>query len=261
MDSSMGHDAEGPPVRQIPKGARRVLGVLLEKAFTTPEYYPLTLKACTSGCNQKQNRDPLSQYSEENVEQYLDDLRQLGLIAVVHSESGRTERFRHFMRKRYTFTEPQLAVLTELFLRGRQQMGELRTRASRMVPIESQEDLRTALQGLIDEGYVQATGSLDRRGVEVDHTFYLPEEKKTVEKRTYEEEPPAAPTSSTAVPQRMAPSAPSERVAAPAVALPDSGLVNRLAVLEAQHEELQRQCDEMAKELRSLQGRLDAVGA
>lgn len=172
-----------PPVRELTKGQRRVLGVLVEKAITTPDQYPLTLKALTAGCNQKSNRDPVTTYSEEAVEEYVGELRVLGLVACVHTESGRTERFRHYVRKRFPFNEPQLAVMTELWLRGRQQLGELRSRASRMAPIETQEDLRAALQGLMEHGYVQASGPLERRGVEVDHSFYPASEGRRLEPR------------------------------------------------------------------------------
>jgi uncharacterized protein YceH (UPF0502 family) len=153
-----------------------VLGALLEKAFTTPEQYPLTLKALTAACSQKSNRDPLRSYTEDEVESALQDLQGQGLVAEVHTDGGRTPRYRHLVRKRFALTEPQFAILTELWLRGRQQMGELRTRASRMAAIESQEDLRAALEPLLAEGYVRASGPLERRGVEVDHGFYPDDE-------------------------------------------------------------------------------------
>jgi uncharacterized protein YceH (UPF0502 family) len=185
------------PVRELTKAQRRVLGTMIEKAFTVPESYPLTLKAATSGCNQKSNRSPVTNFSEDAVLQTLDELRALGLVAVVHTESGRTERYRHYARKRFPFSEPQLAIITELLLRGRQQLGELRSRASRMVPIESLMDLRNELEQLLAEGYLQANGDLDRRGIEVDHLFYpasenmrmqpvfgqAPEESRTVSVR------------------------------------------------------------------------------
>jgi uncharacterized protein YceH (UPF0502 family) len=173
MEATSLDDYTVPGPRQFTRGQRRVLGVLLEKAFTTPDVYPLTVKACTSGCNQKNNRDPVTNYSEEQVREILDELREVGVAAVVHTDGGRAERFRHYMRKRYTFSEVQLAIITELLLRGQQQPGELRTRASRMTPIDSQETLRAALADLQTQGFVQANGPLDRRGVEVDHTFYL----------------------------------------------------------------------------------------
>lgn len=167
-----------PQVKELSRPQRRVLGTLLEKGFTTPDQYPLTVKACTTGCNQKNNRDPISNYSEDQVLEVLDELQQLGLTAVVHTESGRTERYRHYMRKRFNFSEQQLAILTELMLRGRQSLGELRGRAGRMVPIDTLEDLRRELQGLIDAGVVESDTPLDRRGAEVDHTLYPASEKR-----------------------------------------------------------------------------------
>ncbi len=166
------------PITELSKPQRRVLGVLVEKAFTTPENYPLTVKAILSGCNQKSNREPVVNYDEPTVEDVLDELRRLGLVAVIHTESGRTERFRHYMRHRFDFSEPQLAILTELMLRGRQQLGELRSRASRMVPIETQDQLRDELRGLAQMNYVQAGGPLERRGMLVDHNLYSATEAK-----------------------------------------------------------------------------------
>ncbi|MEO1995656.1 MAG: DUF480 domain-containing protein [Planctomycetaceae bacterium] len=153
-------------------GQRRVLGVLLEKGYTTPEYYPMTLKAIVSGCSQKSNRSPVVTYDPDRVQDVLDELRVLGLVAERHTESGRTVRFRHHMRQNVKLTEPQLAIMTELFLRGRQRLGELRTRVSRMVAIERQDDLRSELAGLIERDLVRSNGPLERRGIEVDHCLY-----------------------------------------------------------------------------------------
>ena len=169
-----------PPITVLSKSQRRVLGVLIEKGITTPEYYPLTLKALTTGCNQKNNRSPLTESSEDDVLRAVDQLREMGLAAVVHTESGRTERYRHYARKRFPFNEPQLAIMTELWLRGRQSVGDLRTRASRMHDIPTLEQLRDELKALQAQGYVQANGPLDVRGVEVDHNFHKPDEGKTL---------------------------------------------------------------------------------
>lgn len=174
----MTDETELPPITELKSRQRRVLGVLVEKAYTTAEYYPLTFKALATGCNQKSNRWPVFELTEEDVEETVEQLGELGLAAVVHPESGRTERVRHLMRKRFTLTEPQLAILTELLLRGRQQLGELRSRASRMVPIDSLEQLRTELAGLMKMNFVQAGGPLDRRGVEVDHALYTDREQE-----------------------------------------------------------------------------------
>jgi len=181
---------EGTPgPRTLTRHQRRVLGVLVEKAITTPNQYPLTLKGLTTGCNQSSNRDPVVNYTEEQCEQYLDELRALGLVACIHTDGSRVEKFRHYVRKAYPFTEPQLAIITELWLRGRQQPGELRTRASRMASIDSQEQLRTELTSLMQQGFVQADGPLDRRGVLVDHAFYPPHEVQRMERRAAESHP------------------------------------------------------------------------
>lgn len=174
--SSFSPDSLPTPIKILSKKQRRVLGVLVEKGITTPEYYPMTLKGLTAGCNQKNNRSPLSDYSEDDIASTVDELREMGLAAVVHTESGRTERFRHYVRKQFPFSESQLAIMTELWLRGRQTLGDLRVRASRMHAIDSLEQLREELTALDQQGYVCANGPLGVRGVEVDHTFYKPSE-------------------------------------------------------------------------------------
>lgn len=167
-------------IKELSKPQRRVLGVLLEKAFTTPDQYPLTLKAVITGCNQKSNRNPVSHYSESQIFETLESLREIGIVAVIHSDGGRSERYRHYMRHRFEFSEPQLAILTELWLRGRQTMGELRGRASRMVPIDSLDQLRAEFKELLDQKQVQSNGSIERRGIEVDHNWYKESEGKSL---------------------------------------------------------------------------------
>lgn len=209
-DSATGQEEQTPPVTTLTPAQRRVLGVLLEKAFTTPEYYPLTLKAVVTGCNQKSNRAPVTHYGEAEVVEVLDELRKLGLVGEVHPESGRTSRYRHYMRHKFSFTEPQLAILTELFLRGRQQLGELRSRAARMVAVDSLDALRSELRGLLDQGCVRSTGALEKRGVEVDHTFYETSEAgaqampSSVETDEPAREPPAPQMHSAPVPAEAA---------------------------------------------------------
>ena len=167
-------------IKELSRIQRRVLGVLMEKAFTTPEQYPLTLKATTTACNQKSNRSPQVSYDEGQVQDALDQMREDLLVAEVFPGGGRTARYRHYMRNKFDFSEPQLGIIAELLLRGRQQPGELRTRASRMVRIDSQDQLRQELMDLQQKGYLQANGPLERRGVEVDHTFYLPKERMDI---------------------------------------------------------------------------------
>ncbi|MBM4076489.1 MAG: DUF480 domain-containing protein, partial [Planctomycetes bacterium] len=80
------------PLTPLSRKQRRVLGVLVEKAFTVPDQYPLTLKATTTACNQKNNREPVTNYSEDDVAESLEQLQALGFVGCLHTESGRTER-------------------------------------------------------------------------------------------------------------------------------------------------------------------------
>jgi uncharacterized protein YceH (UPF0502 family) len=247
-----------PPITELSKGQRRVLGTLLEKAFTTPEVYPLTVKALTAGCNQKSNRHPLTEYSEDDVLDVLDQLRQMGLVAVVHTETGRTERFRHYMRKRFTLSEPQLAVLTELLLRGRQSVGDLRARASRMVPIESLDELREALRGLLDQKYLQASAALERRGVEVDHNFYPSSENKKVAWDATPEEAEEGPGRAASPPASLV------REAHTAASIPRAPQVAasqvssaELARMRDEHTELRARIDSLEHEVGRLKGLVD----
>jgi uncharacterized protein len=146
--TSMSDEEEKNKIRQLTRLQRRVLGTLMEKGFTTPDQYPMTLKGATTGCNQKSNRDPVTEYSEAEVADALEQLRQLGLVAEVYTDGGRAARYRHYARHKFDFVETQFAVLCELLLRGRQQPGELRTRASRMVRIDSQDQLKSDLQSM-----------------------------------------------------------------------------------------------------------------
>ena len=243
-------------IRELAKAQRRVLGVLVEKAFTTPENYPLTLKAVTTGCNQKSNRYPITNLSEYDVSEVLDELRKLGLVAVVHTESGRTERFRHYMRHRFTFSEPQLALLTELLLRGRQQVGELRSRASRMVSIDSLDQLRDDLRGLQTLDVIQTSGPLERRGIEVDHNWYAAKEGQTL--RT---QPLAEGHSQTTTPTATASPPVTAPAASPTVSSQDG---ERVATLEklaqelrSENQELRSDLDEIKEEFRKLSDQFD----
>ena len=238
----MSDTEERPPVRELSAAQRRVLGVLLEKAFTTPEYYPLTLKAVITGCNQKSNRSPIVNYDEDRAEDILDELRELGLAAVIEPATGRSLRYRHYMRHVYSFTEPQLAILTELLLRGRQTLGELRSRASRMVSIDSLQTLRDELSGLVSEGYVRSSGSLERRGVEVDHGFYLATESRGLE---------PMPVADTEPDVSSAPAAPA-RAASPAP-VPNAGL----AELKAENQQLRADLEALQNAVSALEGRFD----
>jgi uncharacterized protein YceH (UPF0502 family) len=107
----------------------RILGALIEKELTTPEYYPLTLNSLTNACNQKSNRDPVMQLDDEEVVRGLNKLRMKG-FARLSGEGGRVPKYCHSLGEK--LAPPELAVLAELLLRGPQTLGELRTRCDRM---------------------------------------------------------------------------------------------------------------------------------
>jgi uncharacterized protein len=127
----------------------RVLGVLVEKALTTPQQYPLTLNTLTTGCNQKNNRFPITTWDDDRVLDAVDALRAKGLVREAMLSGSRVAKFRHLAREVLEVDTAQLVVLTELFLRGPQSVGDIRQHASRMHPIASLEDTQSVLDGLI----------------------------------------------------------------------------------------------------------------
>jgi uncharacterized protein YceH (UPF0502 family) len=245
-------EKESVSLKDMPRKQRRVLGVLLEKAFTVPDQYPMTLKATTTGCNQKNNRDPISSYDEDDVLETLNALQERGLVACLHTESGRTERYRHYMRHKTTLNEQQLAIMTELMLRGKQQLGELRTRASRMVGIETQDDLRRELQALMSAGLVRANGPLERRGIEVDHDLY-PHNENHEPLAVYQDDDDR-PSPSPSVPAASTASAPPVRQT---VSEGASVGHERIAILESAIRDLRDELASVRTEFRSLQDRFD----
>ena len=126
----------------------RVLGVLVEKALTTPAQYPLTLNALTSGCNQKNNRYPIVSFDENRVQSALDHLRGKQMVVEVHLSSSRVVKYKQEIRAALNLQTPQVVILTELMLRGPQTTGEIRGRASRMHRIESIEVVQNVLDDL-----------------------------------------------------------------------------------------------------------------
>jgi uncharacterized protein len=127
----------------------RVLGVLIEKAQTTPAQYPLTLNSLVTGSNQKSNRHPVTDLTEDDVLVALDGLRARGFVREVMLTGSRVEKFRHVAREVLGLSTSELVVLTELMLRGPQTVGELRGRATRMHPLESVEVVTNVLDHLM----------------------------------------------------------------------------------------------------------------
>ncbi|PNX50584.1 MAG: hypothetical protein BV458_12945 [Thermoplasmata archaeon M9B2D] len=128
----------------------RILGCLIEKEMTTPEYYPLSLNALTNACNQKSNRNPVVSYDEQTVVQGLDNLRSKGLARETHSSSSRVPKYAHAFLDRFDLSRQEVSILCELLLRGPQTPGELRTRAGRMSPFDSLGEVMNLLTGLME---------------------------------------------------------------------------------------------------------------
>lgn len=133
---------------QLTAAEVRVLGSLIEKSLTTPEYYPLTLNALTAACNQKSNRDPLMQMDDKSVVQALDSLRDKKLAWSVSAAGSRVPKYQHSVADVLHINPVQVAVLCELMLRGPQTAGELKLHASRMTSLPEPGAVPTILQDL-----------------------------------------------------------------------------------------------------------------
>lgn len=170
----------------LSENARRVLGVLVEKAKTTPDNYPMSAAAIIAGSNQKSNRSPQMDLDETDVLLALDELRELGAAREIQG-SGRVTKYRHAFYDWLSLDNPQAAVLTELLLRGPQTLGEIRTRASRMYALADLDAVKSVLATLEEKSLVEPL-TPPGRGQVFAHTLYQPQERQylgaRVEKKT-----------------------------------------------------------------------------
>lgn len=127
----------------------RILGSLVEKQLTTPEYYPLTLNALVNACNQKNNRDPVVSYGEKNVSDALDILRDRNLVYVFYGSTSRVPKYKHMLPSVYELDDPATAIISELLLRGPQTLGELRGHCERLYAFSSLGEVQETLDGLM----------------------------------------------------------------------------------------------------------------
>jgi uncharacterized protein YceH (UPF0502 family) len=128
----------------------RVLGSLLEKEITTPEYYPLSLNALINACNQKSNRDPVVHFDEETVERALYTLRDKGLLLNITGAGSRVPKYGHRLSEKLNLGRRELAILCELMVRGPQTLGELRTRAERMHHFDDVAEVEAVLERMLE---------------------------------------------------------------------------------------------------------------
>lgn len=127
----------------------RILGSLVEKQLTTPEYYPLTLNALVNACNQKNNRDPATSFSEKAVDDALENMRDRNLVYVFYGSTSRVPKYKHMLPSVYELDEPATAIIAELLLRGPQTLGELRGHCERLYAFSSLGEVQETLDGLM----------------------------------------------------------------------------------------------------------------
>jgi uncharacterized protein YceH (UPF0502 family) len=221
---------------------------MVEKAKTTPEYYPKTLAAIVTACNQKTNRDPITNYDQDDVEETLHSLRKKGAVILVEG-GGRVARWKHTLYDWLKVSKVELAVLAELMVRGPQTEGDLRARASRMEPLADLDVLRGILNALVPRNLVHFLSPPgQKRGVFVAHGLYPPEELERVRQAFANRVP-----DEDEAPSRL--STAREGVAATAAA---PGWVGEVAALRAQVEELRGALENLRAEIRDLKSALGA---
>lgn len=128
----------------------RVLGSLMEKSKTTPDYYPMTLNGLVAACNQKSSRNPVVQYDDDTVVKALDSLKKKGLISTVTGGSSRAMKYKHNFAIVYPLVPSELAVICMLLLRGPQTPGELNTNSGKLYEFDSLAEVQTVLEKLGD---------------------------------------------------------------------------------------------------------------
>jgi len=127
----------------------RVLGALVEKEVTTPDYYPLSLNALMNACNQKSNREPTMDLDEDEIRQALHGLEEKRLAGRARSD-GRVTKYEHWLQEAFNFTRAEVAAICVLLLRGPQTLGEIRGRSDRLFHFEELSDVQATLQKLMD---------------------------------------------------------------------------------------------------------------
>lgn len=233
-DGTTPSSPEAKPAAWQPLSAkqRRILGTLVEKAKTTPDAYPMTIAGLTTGCNQKSNRDPQMNLTQDQVEELVDQLKLTGAITRVEG-AGRVTKIRHYAYQWFGITGAEAAIMTELLLRGPQTLGELRQRASRMDPIPDLGSLQVLLSGLEKKNlilYLTPAG----RGQIVTHNVYLPHELDALrtEYANYKAQAEGSDDSDSPSPSPSLRSASSSTAASSGTSAANAALEARIAELE-----------------------------
>src|SRR5689334_20976060 len=152
------YDYESVHFDELTPPEQRVLGCLIEKRWTTPEQYPLSLNALRLACNQSTNRDPVTAYDEATVRDAAQRLSRYGLARLASGHGSRATKYRHLAEEGLGLGREELAALAVLLLRGPQTPGELKLRSERMAPLGSLDDMERVLDTLIERGYARRLG-------------------------------------------------------------------------------------------------------
>jgi uncharacterized protein len=249
--SSVPHNWQPLNLRQ-----RRVLGVLIEKAKTTPDAYPLTINGLIAGCNQKSNREPVMNLSAEDVEQVLEELRGMGAVTEVQG-SGRVAKYRHHAYEWLGVEKTELAVMTELMLRGEQTLGELRGRAARMEPIADLAALKPVVDSLINKG-LMVEFTPPGRGQIVSHGLYKERELTELKARFAGHVPPPSPDED--APPLVAGTAGAAVAAQTGARLTPPGVTaDQFAELAVEVAELRAELGRMKEQLQNLDSKLQSL--
>jgi uncharacterized protein YceH (UPF0502 family) len=220
---------------QLTPPEQRVLGALIEKRWTTPDQYPLSLNALRLACNQLTNRDPVTDYDENTVREAAQRLSRYGLARLASGHNSRATKYRHLAEEGLSLGRDELAVLAVLLLRGPQTLGEIKARTERMASFGSVADVQRVLDALSERGYAR---SLGRRPGQKEARY---------EQLLGGSGEASAPAEDVLVPAPVEDLAPAQGAApAHAMAPPvDDSLAERVAALEAEVGELRRQLSEL----------------
>jgi uncharacterized protein YceH (UPF0502 family) len=167
----------------------RVLGVLIEKNKTTPDYYPMTLNSLTAACNQKTSRNPIVQYDEETVVIGLNSLKKKGFVSNAEGGTSRSVKYKHNFTLVFPLTSAELAIMCLLFLRGPQTQGELNTNSARLFEFESLEEVHEVLNKLLSSETPLITLLPKRAGQKEARYSHLLGETPEFEEQELPEEP------------------------------------------------------------------------
>ena len=141
----------------------RVLGALIEKQHTTPEYYPMTLNALTNACNQKSSRNPVVAYDKHEVVRALESLREKGFTATVSEANSRVPKYKQLFVEKIALTDAEAAIMCVLMLRGPQTCGELRTHTERIYKFNDLAEVTSTIQAIMDREHVDMIIELPRQ--------------------------------------------------------------------------------------------------